>query len=363
MAKTYEELQKEIDEKFERENEEKYLAILAKSAPTTDELWLLPEERFQEWRSNNDYPKLIQSFNENKPNFVRWKNEFGLTDEELASCRFSDFLKQADFKPTEPWLYYMEQTFDGKKRKIVAHADLSKKPAMFPKNSESYRPIRTFLSYEDWCHKHKLKFDLFNVTKRQAPEHQMERVWLDTGFELLKMGGGKPPINCFGILLRGKHLDFVNACGLELTGTIYSGQEGNLNFSYCAVDNLKCINLKESPSPFFFNCTLENINIENSTINSWKFWQCDLQGDIRDSKLQNVSIYGGTFDPYIKETKFTNVKATHQGAKHEYFDRPTSCSRKYTTTRETMILQANIISGKKNMKEKNQRAGAISPNP
>lgn len=301
----------------EKEWEQQYLAIVNNPNPTIDELWLLPEGHFFEWRRKYDYPKLIASFNQHKPNFLKWKDQYKITDAEIMTCNISTFLKQKGLSKDKQ-LYLLEQTFDGRKRLMVAHADLSKKSVMFPEKGETYVLVKQFVSYADWCNQHKLSFDLFNIQQRQAPGYKEEKVWLDTGYELLKMGGGKPPVNAFQVLLRGKHLEFVNLCGLNLEGEIYFGSEGKLELSYCAVDHLRCNNLS-FPGMWIWHCSLEDIQFTHSEISHWEFWQCNVSGDIRDCKLRMLRIYGGQFIPYVHATQAISVFAEHKGLYHTDF--------------------------------------------
>lgn len=297
--------------------EEQFVKTVGNPLATSDELWLLPEDHFLEWRRKHDYPKLIASFNQHKPNFVKWKNEFGLTDEQIMAYTISACIKHKG-PDKDKQMFLLEQTFDGVKRLMVAHADLSNKPPMFPEKGEAYILIKKFISYADWCDQKKIPFDLFNIKTRQAPGYAQEKVWLDTGYELLKMGGRKPPTNAFGILLRGKHMEFVNLCGLVLEGEINFGSEGNLDLAYCAVDHLRCDNM-DFPGMWLWHCSLENVSFENSMISHWKFWQCQFSGDIKNCRIRMMRIYGGKFVPYIRDTQVIGVFADHKGLAHHEF--------------------------------------------
>ena len=201
----YKKMQKEMDEKLEKEWNDKFETIADNPKPSIEDLWILPEEYFYRWRRKYDYPKLVESFNKSKPNFVKWKSEYNITDDELVANLVSPFLQSKSLSKDKD-LYLLEQTFDGIKRLIVAHADLSAKEVMFPERGEAYVIIKKFKSYSDWCDKNEIEFDLFTINRRQAPNHELEQVWLDTGYELLKMGGRHPPVNAFRMLLEGSIL-------------------------------------------------------------------------------------------------------------------------------------------------------------
>jgi len=301
------------------ENEKKQLEeVINNPNLTAEELWLLTEDNFIKWRKKHDYPKLIKSFNNSLPSFIQWKNEYEITDEIIIECGITECVRPKRLSKNDKFFYLLEQTFDEKKRLLVSYADLEKVAKPNPEHNESFKLIIKFLSYSDWCESKKIKSDVFNIGTRQAPESDIEKVWLTSGYELLKMGGIKPPVNVFGILLRGKHLEFVNLCGLKLEGTIHFGEEGNLSLSYCAVDNLICINLDMSLMKFE-SCSMENIKIIDSNIRQWRFWDSDVTGEIINSKLNVVNVFGGLFNPLFKDTNILDVNAEHKGFSERNF--------------------------------------------
>src|SRR5690606_13800231 len=126
---------------------------------------------------------------------------------------------------------------------------------------------------------------------RSSPRHDMERVWIhkdvyapSSDFELLKMGGIVIPTDGFGILKRGKKIEFANLCGLKFQGDIYFGEEGNLSCSYCACDNWEAEGLNMA-SLELEHCTVTNFNLSNSTLQQWSFYDCVVNGDFFNSKL------------------------------------------------------------------------------
>lgn len=281
------------------------------------ELWTLTGDNFNEWRKKHDYPKLLKSFNDKIPSFVQWKEKYGITDEQIIECSVTDFVSPKKLSKDKS-LYLLEQTFDGKKRLLVCYADLTGTTSSIPEHTESYKLLKKFISYSDWCTENKTTSNLFNITRRQASGYDSERVWLETGYELLKMGGITAPVNGFGLLIRGKHLEFVNMCGLKLEGRIYFGEEGNLSFSYCAIDNLFCEKL-EMPSVDFEYSSIKDLQITDSEIHGWRFWECSTTGDIINSKLRSVNIFGGLFTPFYKDTTILDLDAEHKGHPHTNF--------------------------------------------
>jgi hypothetical protein len=122
----------------------------------------------------------------------------------------------------------------------------------------------------------------------------------------------EPPANSIGILLRGKKLEFINVSGLELKGTLYFGSMGNLSFKHCAVDNLKCNEL-DMPLLDFQNCSIRNIQIRNSYVQEWLFVSCETTGNIIDSKLNLIRIYGGQFNPAFTNSEIDKIEVQNEG--------------------------------------------------
>lgn len=145
------------------------------------------------------------------------------------------------------------------------------------------------------------------INSRSAPNSEGERVYIHadvyaakSDFELLKMGGIDLPVNGFGILFRGKRLEFVNVCGLRFTGQISFGEEGNLSCSYCACDNWLAENFKMGLLQLE-HCTLANFTLVSSEIQQWLFYDCFVSGDFVESKIKSVDIFGGSFNPIMQD--------------------------------------------------------------
>lgn len=318
--------EKYLAEKIEAEKKQ-LEEVINNSDLTAEELWLLTGDNFKKWRQKHDYPQLIKSFNNTYPSFIEWKNEYKITDEVIIECGITEFLRPKRLPKKDKFFYLLKQTFDGIERLVVSYANLEKIAIPIPEHIESFNLITKFLSYSDWCELKNIKCNIFNIGTRQAPNSDIEKVWLESGYELLKMGGMYAPINLFGILLRGKHLDFVNLCALKLEGSIRFGEEGNLFLSYCVVDNLNCKNL-DMPLMKFENCSIKNIKVVDSDIRQWRFWDCKVTGEIINSKLNVVNIFGGLFIPLFKETYIIDVNAEHKGFSHYEFSHTYSVLKK-----------------------------------
>ena len=73
------------------------------------------------------------------------------------------------------------------------------------------------------------------------------------------------------------------------------------------------------PSVDFEYSTIEDLQITDSEIQGWRFWECSTTGDIINSKLRYVNIFGGLFTPFYKDTTILDLDAEHKGHHHTNF--------------------------------------------
>lgn len=62
---------------------------------TAKELWQLHPEEFNNWRSENDFPKLVTILHEKLPLFESWQNEFDITINNLVKHGPARYLKES----------------------------------------------------------------------------------------------------------------------------------------------------------------------------------------------------------------------------------------------------------------------------
>lgn len=296
---------KSIEELFEK--------IKDNPKPDIIDLWMLDETHFIKWRQNHDFPKLLKHFDSNLLLFKEWKNDQKLTDEIIIqSGELTPFFERKKWSKKRK-LYLTEQTCNGEVRNIVAYKKLEGSDKYLGQIFH-FKPIIEFYSYLDWLNRRQKIANILYINSRTSPGSRMERVSIhsdiyspSSDFELLKMGGIDIPVNGYGILLRGKRLEFVNICGLKLEGRISFGEEGNLSCSYCACDNMVANNL-DMPLLKFNHCSISNFTIENSKIQQWQFYDCSINGDFTNSQFRNIDITGGMFSPVLQGCTFFEVE-------------------------------------------------------
>lgn len=287
--------------------------------PDPIDLWGLSEERFIEWRKLNDFPILLMHFDKTLTLFKDWKKEFNLTNELIIDSGFiTPFLEKKKLSKDKK-LYLIRQTGNEINTTVVSYSKISGEKSDFGVTF-TYEIILEFTSYLDWLESKGKHQKILYINSRHAPDTDSERVFIHadvyaakTDFELLKMGGIEIPVNGFRILFRGKKLEFVNLCGLKLSGEIHFGELGNLSCSYCACDNWKATDFN-MPTLEFEHCTIGNLSLKNSLIQQWQFYNCGVSGDFVNSKLANVRIFGGQFSPIMQDCSLFEVNIEDDSA-------------------------------------------------
>src|SRR6185295_1935455 len=280
-----------------------------KNNPKPDilDLWALSEKRFVEWRRLNDFPILLTHFDKTLQLFKEWKTENKLSNETIIKCgEVTPFLENKRFSKKDKTLYLSKQIWQGEEQIFVAHQKIVGEKSEFGQ-TYTYELIQPFISYLDWLKAKNNSQSILNINSRNATGHEMERVWIHadvyapkSDFELLKMGGIELPRNGFGILFRGKRLEFANLCGLKLNGEVPFGSLGNLSCSYCACDNWLAENFDMALLDLD-HCSVDNFTLANSKIRQWRLYDCNVSGDFFNSKLYRVQIFGGNFNPVLQD--------------------------------------------------------------
>ena len=280
------------------------------------DLWLLPQYPFNQWRKKYDYPRLIENMKQSQGDFQTWMDEQHLTDDHLLNGYLSDFFENKPLSK-DKIRHLIKVSYKGKVSPQSWHSYSGQKSMQGDGEPVLYEFIMEYISYYDWKLLKGEVFNFIDTFDRHRPNTESEQVYLNSNIRLLKMGGTTPPVNGFGIMLRGKKLEFVNASGLSLQGTMYFGTMGNLSFEHSVVDNLKANEL-DLPFLDFMNCSIRNLQVRNSTIENWLFANCKTGGNIIDSKLTRIRIFGGQFTPTFTNSEILDFEVTHEGVTYDY---------------------------------------------
>lgn len=281
--------------------------------PDIYELWALSEDKFIEWRKLNDFPVLLNHFDKTLLLFREWKAENKLTNEIIIDTgEITPFLETKKLAKKDKNLFLIKQISGGKERTFVSYKKIEGEITQYEITSK-FELIQTFTSYLDWL-KAKGKYqEILFINSRHSPRSAMEKVFIHadvyapkSNFELLKMGGIEAPVNGYSVLNRGKRMEFVNLCGLTLKGNIAFGEEGNLSCSFCACDNWTVENF-DMPLLKLEHCSVTNFTLINSKLQNWSFYNCNVSGDFYMSKLYNVNIIGGNFNPVMQDCSLSQA--------------------------------------------------------
>ncbi|QEM10183.1 potassium channel family protein [Mucilaginibacter rubeus] len=283
--------------------------------PEIADLWALSESRFIEWRKLHDFPELLNHFDKTLVLFKEWKVDNKLTNEIIiATGKITPFLAHKKVSKSSKNLFLTKQSSGKKEKLFVTDGKIEGVRVQFGQTFK-FEFLQQFISYLDWLKERNKYQEILYVNLRSAPNHDSERVWIhanvyanETEFELLKMGGISAPVNGFGILYRGKYIEFANLCGLKFDGNINFGEEGNLHCSYCVCDNWIAEDFS-MPLLKLEYCKVINLTLNKSKLQQWLFFDCDVSGDFSNSKLYQVKIYNGNFNPVIRDCTFfeTNI--------------------------------------------------------
>lgn len=292
--------------------------------PSILELWSLSEEKFIEWRRLNDFPNLLKLFNEKFLKFSEWKKHYKLSDEIIIKSGYiTPFLERTKSKKKNIDLYLTKQNCDGLESIIVSYNKLEGKKQYLGRKYE-FEFIQTFKSYQDWLSLQKLEQNILYVNSRSAVNTDFEKVYIHAdvystkgNYELLKMGGIEIPVDQFGIMHRGKTLEFVNLSHLKLSGNIYFGENGNLSCSYCVCDNWEADNI-DFALLNLDHCSVNNFTMINSKIQQWNIYDCNLSGDFFNTKLYDINIVDGIFNPILLDCKLSNTHINNLSINRDY---------------------------------------------
>lgn len=280
--------------------------------PSPADLWSLSEERFIEWRRLNDFPNLLKLFSNKFLKFQEWKSENNLTDEIIIQSGYITPFLEKKKTIRDKALYLTKQVFNGKESLVVSYNKLEG-PREYLGQKFEFTFIKKITSYLDWLSNKKLDQKILYTNSRSSMKTDNERVYIHAdvysqvgNYELLKMGGVELPVDAHGILFKGKVLEFVNLCGLKLNGNIYFGENGNLSCSYCVCDNWRALEIELS-SLDLNHCSVENFTLYNSKIQQWNIYNCNLSGDFYNTKLYDIKIVNGHFNPILLDCHLSNT--------------------------------------------------------
>lgn len=304
-------------EKREFSEDDLLKAIIDIPELTPEDLWLLPQYVFDEWRKKHDYPRILNNFKRRLKRFEEWMKTYSLTDAILMDGYISDFVRQKYIEDKDDQKFHLVKvTYKGIPKHQVWYS--YDKEKLYTEDEITYEYIVEFISYLDWCEINKIE-NLEIKIERVYQASDQEQVYYNFDLRLLKMGGIETPKNGLGQILRPKKMEFVNASSLKLSDEIRNSY--SIDFIFSTVDNMTCNHLKVLFLTFD-NSSVRNLNIENSDISNWKFINSNTSGKIKNSSIKNIRIWGGQFILVFENTEPENFGVWHSNFKNsKNFDR------------------------------------------
>ena len=258
------------------------------------QLWVLPPEEFNEWRKQNDLPKLLSFFKKNLPLFNEWLEVSKITDMDFCNAPHTgewfmgrDMLNFVEYIENDDEKIVICQDFNDKFKFLSKHYEI--------KSQRSF----SFIPYIQWGKKKigKDKFILIDKLNNGYSDTLKYNLWsggansqahLLREFSVLKLGEFNLNSNTD---ISQRNLDFVNLDSLTITGKNYFGSHAteinfsscrsitlnetslhHISFKYCEVNNFNCIN--GSIQDFLFeHCSLNSFSCTKSNINGLKIVQ------------------------------------------------------------------------------------------
>jgi len=309
------------------------------------ELWAMPPDHFNEWRSKNDLPLLLAFFRERLPAFQKWLDQFGI-DEEIF-CRTAStgqFFIGAGKK------VIVEEPRDNDKFVFYRYWKITKE-RLEQVAKEKGRPVlkhKEFEPYFYWAKKNLGRKRYFSPDKNnravtdtflfngwEAPDvKEASRAILMRDFRVLKLGGITLGQNH---RVDGRNLDFADLDYLSIKGDYHGSWGAEINFSSCRrmefknaslhhfnirqcnLDEFTCIGSKLQRFGFE-KCRSLNSRFINSDIFMVSFIEYGVLPQFDKCDLQEVIFEPDrNFPPYAISNQYRRLRVAYQdaGKRHE----------------------------------------------
>ena len=254
------------------------------------QLWQMDADKFNQWRRENDYPRIISFLKFKLPEFDQWLVSQEIDTDFLINYSPSTFLKEEDAL----YLYTLVNR-DSKEREIVStkKIDVNKLFSTIEKVTNR----KTIIPYPAWYKKidKKRPFDLY-VNSRGGRSHHISEL------ELLDLG------NCqiSNLFLGGlRHLDFVNISDLTI---LHCTNNSFLQLAFSSASNLSVQGdfpfVEAYKTSFYevFNLKYNNLKLLNGAFHRWSFTDCNVNLTATNAHLQGWTFTGWDFSGTISNT-------------------------------------------------------------
>jgi hypothetical protein len=258
-------------------------------------MWQMSAEEFNAWRRKYDYPRIVSYLKEQQPEFDKWMEDQGVTDDLLIRFSPSSFLSEQAFF----YLYTLiENETTEKEISHIYRYDVGQK--VF--NNSIVKARKDIIPYTTWRRQRiNKKVFLPSMTSRTG-----RSVYLG-GLELVDIGA----CQVSNIFIGNRLLDFTNVSDLRIINCYNNSMiklwfcmatnitiTGDLHFvdgfESTFYDNMpvKFLNLKLLNGDYqrwsFVNCEV-NITATNAIINRWQFIGWDFNATLSNTEIRDCT--------------------------------------------------------------------------
>lgn len=290
---------------------------------TTRELWDLPPHKFNEWRRDNDLPKLFEKFQKSLPLFVDWMKEY-----EFKTTDLINVLSPGEFIHGEEKFIISDKSGDSHEKYFFVEPRSNRDSNDVEKNLiKDKTKYKRFFPYIFWTQKKLNKKDIIpshlsgglstlRYLSGIAPDNVSNCQWnISPGFQVLKLGGIIVPDRLW---ISGRILDFTNLDFLTIKGKYHGNTEQNIFYSHC--HNLTFDNCKLNFLHFFECDSAQWILKDKTELYSFLFVGGNIWGlSSNNSKIRNTTFNKTSFvnfdlqNTYIEDINYIpNTKERHQ---------------------------------------------------
>jgi hypothetical protein len=292
-------------------------------------LWQMNAKEFNDWRTRNDFPRIVDYFKKHLKDFNVWLAEYHIDENDLINFGIANFLVMEEFV----FLSRPKTNFKCLAKIEISPGGVSEKVTVDKlKSGDRYKSItgaschvlesKVFQPYLIWAKTNKVRIHPHSPDGRirvttiegvLSPEHC--RAYIFDELELLKMGGMKSHNSW---LLHERDLAFVNLDFIDF-------QSNELGSSYgkqIIMSSARYWNFTNSDESFFYflDTNLDNMQIKECKIYGWKWFRCDGNDSmIKDSRLNRCVFGPGLFVPYFDNVDLTDSELeSGYERNHEY---------------------------------------------
>jgi len=282
--------------------------------PPPENLWAMEPRQFNEWRSQNDIPVLMEYLSKLLPRFGEWLET--LPFDSYVINRF--FPTGSLFKGDTSKIAY-ERPGDIPGEKIYECRDILEEDPVtwWALRQKTIQVLGIFEPYFLWAKKNlkKQRFFTINLINQQQIDTFEYRSWsglnvdgcitranLFYDFVVLKLGQFKLPR---GLTFCGRNLDFTDLDFLEINGDGHGSAWTTINYSSCrefSIENSEMYFLT------FHQCRFQKFSCSNSKIQDVYFEKSDIsEFYLSNSMVYRMGFSSSNITPFISDCEIREV--------------------------------------------------------